>query len=208
MEINSQQRARKQEKNLRRRVYDSLNVLYAVGVLQKQDKKVYANKVMVAELEEAFLELDETGSPGSGGIEELKQEIESQKNKECFKVGDHPVWLDKEDADLMRKRIKDRELKIQAQTEALELCNAKTLQRVSEKYQQVASMMNQQICLKRVQKRNEKKEAKMAMKLKKAGKEDEAKEIRIKMPFVFVRASNKNQYKPEKYEEKCLHWKI
>jgi hypothetical protein len=28
-----------QEKNLRRRVYDSLNVLYAVGVLQKGDEK-------------------------------------------------------------------------------------------------------------------------------------------------------------------------
>jgi len=35
--------SKRQEKNLRRRVYDSLNVLYAVGVLKKQDKKVYCN---------------------------------------------------------------------------------------------------------------------------------------------------------------------
>jgi hypothetical protein len=35
--------SKRQEKNLRRRVYDSLNVLYAVGVLRKQDKKVYCD---------------------------------------------------------------------------------------------------------------------------------------------------------------------
>ena len=28
------------------------------------------------------------------------------------------------------------------------------------------------------------------------------------MPFVFVRASSKNKYKPEKYDEKQLYWKI
>lgn len=48
MEITSQKRAEKQEKNLRRRVYDSLNVLYAVGVLEKQDnKKVFCNETML-----------------------------------------------------------------------------------------------------------------------------------------------------------------
>ena len=47
----------------------------------------------------------------------------------------------------------------------------------------------------------------MALKLKKAGTEGEAPH-RIKMPFVFVRASSKNKYKPETYEAKCLHWKI
>ena len=31
----------KQEKNVRRRVYDALNVLYAAGVLQKHGKNVY-----------------------------------------------------------------------------------------------------------------------------------------------------------------------
>lgn len=60
-----------------------------------------------------------------------------------------------------------------------------------------------------MQKRNEKHEAKLALKAKKVGAEaDQPREIRIKMPFVFVRASSKNKYKPEKYEEKCLHWKI
>lgn len=68
-------------------------------------------------------------------------------------------------------------------------------------------MMNQQICLKRVQKRNEKNELRQQQKLKRQGKEGEP-EIRIKMPFVFVRAGSKNKYKPEKYEEKQLHWKI
>lgn len=56
VEITSQERARKQEKNLRRRVYDSLNVLYAVGVLQKQDKRVTCNKVMLADLDEAYID--------------------------------------------------------------------------------------------------------------------------------------------------------
>ena len=37
-----EKRAR-QEKNLRRRVYDSLNVLYAVGVLKKDKKRVEYN---------------------------------------------------------------------------------------------------------------------------------------------------------------------
>lgn len=181
-------------------MYDSLNVLYAVGLLQKHDKKVFCNKSMVAELEEAFLDQDseERQSPSSGFDVESKQ-------RECIKVEDNVVWLDKDEAEVMRKRIKDRELKMQAQIEAAEIGNAKTLQRISEKYQRVASMMNQQICLKRVQKRNEKREAKLAQKLKRA---DEKQEIRIKMPFVFVRASSKNKYKPEKYEEKSLHWKI
>lgn len=35
--------SKRQEKNLRRRVYDSLNVLYAVGVLKKRDKMVYCD---------------------------------------------------------------------------------------------------------------------------------------------------------------------
>jgi hypothetical protein len=56
LEVTSQQRARKQEKNLRRRVYDSLNVLYAVGVLQKQGKSVFCNKNMLAELEDAYID--------------------------------------------------------------------------------------------------------------------------------------------------------
>ena len=70
-EITSQKRAQKQEKNLRRRVYDSLNVLYAVGVLEKQDKKVSCNKTMVDELDDAYFEGDDdekdcTPSSGSG----------------------------------------------------------------------------------------------------------------------------------------------
>ena len=55
-------------------------------------------------------------------------------NRECFKVGDQVIWLDAKDAELMRKRIKDRELKIQAQIESQELYNAKLLKRVSDKY--------------------------------------------------------------------------
>jgi len=31
------------EKNVRRRVYDALNVLYAAGVLRKEDKHVFCN---------------------------------------------------------------------------------------------------------------------------------------------------------------------
>ena len=81
LEITSQQRARKQEKNLRRRVYDSLNVLYAVGVLEKHDKKVFCNKNMLSELEEAYFDVDtvideKEGSPSSvgEGFEESKNE--------------------------------------------------------------------------------------------------------------------------------------
>ena len=33
-------------------------------------------------------------------------------------------------------------------------------------------------------------------------------EIKIKMPFVVVRASNQNEYKPEKYHGNCFEWKI
>jgi hypothetical protein len=33
----------KWEKNVRRRVYDALNVLYAAGVLEKQGKEVFCN---------------------------------------------------------------------------------------------------------------------------------------------------------------------
>ena len=40
--MSAEKRAR-QEKNLRRRVYDSLNVLYAVGVLKKEKKRVEYN---------------------------------------------------------------------------------------------------------------------------------------------------------------------
>lgn len=90
-----------------------MNVLYAVGVLQKQDKKVFCNKAMVAELEEAFLELDDSNSsPGHNALEELKQDSDDKKRKECFRVGDHVAWLDKEEAEIMKKRIKDREFKI------------------------------------------------------------------------------------------------
>lgn len=169
---------------------------------------------MLAELEDVDQDTisdDKMRSPQS--FEDGKLNDTRSANRECFRVGEQAVWLDREDADLMRKRIKDRELKLQAQIETAELCNARTLQRVTEKYQRVASMMNQQICLKRVQKRNEKNELKLQQKLKKraaeAGKEVERPpEIRIKMPFVFVRASSKNKYKPEKYDEKQLYWKI
>ena len=41
--MSAEKRAR-QEKNLRRRVYDSLNVLYAVGVLKKDKKRVEYNR--------------------------------------------------------------------------------------------------------------------------------------------------------------------
>lgn len=42
---NSKKKQANQEKNLRRRVYDSLNVLYAVGVLQKgKTKQVYCSQ--------------------------------------------------------------------------------------------------------------------------------------------------------------------
>ena len=43
-----EKRAR-QEKNLRRRVYDSLNVLYAVGVLRKDKKRVEYNRQVLEE---------------------------------------------------------------------------------------------------------------------------------------------------------------
>lgn len=64
---------------------------------------------MVAELEEAFLELDD--SQGSG-LEDLKHEVESQKLKETFKCGDRTYALEKEEAEIFKKRIKDRELKL------------------------------------------------------------------------------------------------
>jgi hypothetical protein len=70
LEINSQKRARKQEKNLRRRVYDSLNVLYAVGVLEKKDKTVFCNETMVSELEEAYLDQDTISEKASPSIDE------------------------------------------------------------------------------------------------------------------------------------------
>ena len=44
----AEKRAR-QEKNLRRRVYDSLNVLYAVGVLKKEKKRVEYNRQILEE---------------------------------------------------------------------------------------------------------------------------------------------------------------
>lgn len=62
--------------------------------------------------------------------------------------------------------------------------------------------------MKRVQKRNEKNEQKLQQKLKRSSIKEEPGEIRIKMPFVFVRASSKNKYKPEKFDKQGLHWKI
>jgi hypothetical protein len=52
------------------------------------------------------------------------------------------LWLDKEEADVMKQRIKDMETKLQARIDATILGNRETLQRISEKYQKVASMMN------------------------------------------------------------------
>ena len=46
--MSAEKRAR-QEKNLRRRVYDSLNVLYAVGVLKKDKKRVEYNQKILEE---------------------------------------------------------------------------------------------------------------------------------------------------------------
>jgi len=57
-------------------------------------------------------------------------------------AGDQVVWFEKEEADVMRKRIKEREAKLQAKIDSTEILNAKTLQRINEKYQKVASMMN------------------------------------------------------------------
>lgn len=174
-EITSQKRAQKQEKNLRRRVYDSLNVLYAVGVLEKQDKKVFCNKTMLAELEEAYFEFDTIDeekdcSPSSGSSPDY--EIKEQPaQKECFKIGDQTLWLEREEAEILRKRIKDEECQLQAKIESDKILNAYNLARVRAKFQMVASMMNQQICLKRVQKRNEKNEQKLLLKLKKGASE-------------------------------------
>ena len=86
---------------------------------------------MVSEIDDSFLDLDD--SPASG-VDESRQDIESQKQNECFKAGEKTYTLFKEGAEIFKKRIKDRELKLHAQTEALELINAKTLQRISEKY--------------------------------------------------------------------------
>lgn len=64
---------------------------------------------MVAELEEAYLDpdSDDRQSPSSGF------EVESRQ-RECIKVGDNTFWFDKEEADILKKRIKERELKMQA----------------------------------------------------------------------------------------------
>ena len=49
--LSSASKRHKQEKNLRRRVYDSLNVLYAVGVLNKDaNKKVTCNYEQLGEI--------------------------------------------------------------------------------------------------------------------------------------------------------------
>jgi hypothetical protein len=71
----------------------------------------------------------------------------------------------------LRKRIKDEECQLQAKIESDKILNAYNLARVRAKFQMVASMMNQQICLKRVQKRNEKNEQKLLLKLKKGASE-------------------------------------
>ena len=92
--------------------------------------------------------------------------------------------------------------------------------------------MNQQICLKRVQKQNEKKEAKQLNKLKKARLSEKLKageavlleddvaqsdreslqngDIKIKMPFVFVRAAQSNKFgeKTVLFNGKSFSWKI
>lgn len=68
--------------------------------------------------------------------------------------------------------------------------------------------MNQQICLKRVQKRNEKYEQKLLLKHKKCVSEHTQEKIKIKMPFVFVRASKHNNYNPSKFEGTSFEWKI
>ena len=135
-EITSQKRAQKQEKNLRRRVYDSLNVLYAVGVLEKQDKKVSCNKTMVDELDDAYFEGDDdekdcTPSSGSGPDFEIK---EQPVPKECFRIGDQTLWLEREDAEDLRKRIKDEECQLQAKIESDKILNAYMLNRVRTKF--------------------------------------------------------------------------
>jgi len=40
----SDEQKQRWEKNVRRRVYDALNVLYAAGILQKKGKIVYCDK--------------------------------------------------------------------------------------------------------------------------------------------------------------------
>lgn len=40
----SDEQKQRWEKNVRRRVYDALNVLYAAGILQKKGKTVYCDK--------------------------------------------------------------------------------------------------------------------------------------------------------------------
>lgn len=117
------------------------------------------------------------------------------------------VWLTKEEAEVMKKKVRDKELRLQAQIEATEIGNQKLFKRVSDKYEKVCALMNQQICLKRVMKRNEKTESKMLAKLKKMGQEadEQTKEIRIKIPFVFVRT---HEYKPEKFTNKLFSWRI
>ena len=70
---------------------------------------------MLDELEEAYIDPemisdDKMISPSS--FEDGKFNDTRSANRESFKLGDQTIWLDIKNAELMKKRIKDRELKL------------------------------------------------------------------------------------------------
>ena len=190
-EVSAEKRAR-QEKNLRRRVYDSLNVLYAVGVLKKDKKRVeYNHKVL------------ENASPSRYGDDSYEKAGDSyygvgnshsqtfnrppQKNK--------PIDVTEQCKHEVNQMVSDGERQ-----------NKEQYSRIESKFNKLTELMKQQVGLRRLIKRNRKMEEQREHAARAGGRQytKKKREELCKIPFIVASYVPDRNRESLEYNEKSL----